>query len=203
VKYRRFSILLRTFTDHHITHHKKLNRGELPRFAVQGTHPRIIDDDLHHRVETERERRRQIGVVRWRGATCFTGKLICGYCNHTFTYTPVTKKSELTQFQQGQYKCSNKRKHGVKSCHANNLSLYTLRQICGKVIGPLTGDPDGTPIKPAWIEDHVKQIVVFYDTLEFHVKTGPVISVPWKNTAKRDLWAYHRTLKNQNNEVPS
>jgi len=200
-KYRGFSILQRTFTDSHITHHKKLNRGQFPQFVVQETHPRIIEENLHHRVETERERRRQIGVVRWRRATCFTGKLFCGYCGHTLTYTPVTKKSELTQFQQGQYKCSYRRKHGAKSCIAKNLPVYTLRQICCKVISPLAGASENTPFNPKWIYDYVVQIVVFIDSLEFHLKTREVLTAPWKNTAKRDLWAYRRTLKNQNKEV--
>ena len=198
-KYRGFSILQRTFTDSHITHHKKINRGQFPQFVVQGTHPRIIEKDLHYRVETERERRRQIGVVRWRRGTCFTGILICGYCGHTLTYTPVTKKSELTQFQQGQYKCSYRRTHGAKSCIAKNLPVYTLRQICCKVIGPLADASKDAPFNPAWIDDHVKQIVVFTDTLGFHLKTGEVLTTPWKNTAKRDAWAYRRKLKN--NEV--
>jgi DNA invertase Pin-like site-specific DNA recombinase len=38
-KYRGFSILQRTYVDSHITHRKRLNRGELPRFEVDGTHP--------------------------------------------------------------------------------------------------------------------------------------------------------------------
>ena len=199
-KYRGFSILQRTFTDNHITHHKKINRGELPQFVVQGTHPRIIEEELHNQVETERERRRQIGVVRWRRGTCFTGKIICGYCGHNLTYTPVTKKSELTQFQQGQYKCSYRREHGAKSCIAKNLPVYTLRQICCKVIGPLAGASEKTPFNPKWIYDYVVQIVVLIDSLEFHLKTGEVLTTPWKNTARRDAWAYRRKLKNQHNK---
>lgn len=68
-KYRGFSILQRTYIESHITHQKRMNRGQLPRFLVEGTHPRIIDDDLHEKVQTERERRRQIGAVRWRTAS--------------------------------------------------------------------------------------------------------------------------------------
>ncbi|MEA5031422.1 MAG: recombinase family protein [Sphaerochaeta sp.] len=100
-KYRGFSILQRTYVDDHITHQKKLNKGELPRFEVQGTHPVIIEEQLHGRVEAERERRRQAGAVRWRRATCFTGKIMCGYCGHPFTYTPYSRTGELTAFQQG------------------------------------------------------------------------------------------------------
>jgi len=187
-KYRGFSILQRTFTESHITHTKKLNKGELPKFEVQGTHPRIIDEELHNRVEAERERRRQIGVVRWRRGTCFTGKLMCGHCGHTLNYTPVSKKSELTPFQQGAYKCSYRRKHGVNSCMAKNLPVYTLRQTCCKVLNPVAEVPEETAFNPALIEEQVEHIVIFTDTLEFHLNTGEIITTPRKNTARLDSY---------------
>jgi DNA invertase Pin-like site-specific DNA recombinase len=206
-KYRGFSILQRTFTDDHITHRKQMNRGELPKFEVQGTHPVIIDEQLHQKVEAERERRRQAGAVRWRRATCFTGKILCGYCGSTFTYTPNTWSGELTQFQQGHYQCSQKRKHGAKACPSKSLPVYTLRQVCCSVIGPLDGASPDDPFEEAWIDNHVDHIVAFIDTLEFHIKTNEVLSTPWKNTAKRDAWAYRRALArqqgNNNREVPS
>jgi DNA invertase Pin-like site-specific DNA recombinase len=206
-KYRGFSILQRTFVNDHITHRKYMNRGELPKFEVQGTHPVIIDEQLHQKVEAERERRRQAGAVRWRRATCFTSKILCGYCGSTFTFTPYSRTGELTQFQQGHYQCSHKRKHGAKSCPSKSLPVYTLRQVCCSVIGPLNGASPDDPFEEAWIESHVDRLVAFVDTLEFHLKTGEVLSTPWKNTAKRDAWAYRRVLAQQqdknNREVPS
>jgi hypothetical protein len=167
----------------------------------------IIDEQLHQKVEAERERRRQAGAVRWRRATCFTGKILCGYCGSTFTYTPNTWSGELTQFQQGHYQCSQKRKHGAKACPSKSLPVYTLRQVCCSVIGPLDGASPDDPFEEAWIDNHVDHIVAFIDTLEFHIKTNEVLSTPWKNTAKRDAWAYRRALArqqgNNNREVPS
>jgi DNA invertase Pin-like site-specific DNA recombinase len=206
-KYRGFSILQRTFVDDHITHRKQMNGGQLPRFEVQGTHPVIIDEELHKKVEAERERRRQKGAVRWRRATCFTGKIVCGYCSSTFTFTPYSRTGELTQFQQGHYQCSHKRKHGAKVCPSKSLPVYTLRQICSSVIGPLAGTSLDDPFEEVWIDNHVDHIVAFVDTLEFHLKSSEVLTAPWKNTAKRDTWAYRRALaqqqENNNREVQS
>jgi hypothetical protein len=85
--------------------------------------------------------------------------------------------------------------------------VYTLRQVCCSVIGPLNGASPDDPFEEAWIESHVDRLVAFVDTLEFHLKTGEVLSTPWKNTAKRDAWAYRRVLAQQqdknNREVPS
>lgn len=193
-KYRGFSILQRTFVDDHITHRKHMNRGQLPRFEVQGTHPRIISDELHQMVETERERRRQIGAVRWRTASCFTGKLVCGYCGNTLTYTPSTSrgKKELTEYHMGQYRCSNKRNNGVKACSAKNLPLRAMRQVCCLAIGPLAGASKDAAFNPAWIDSHVRQIGVFADTLEFRLKDGGTLKAPWKSTARSDAWALRR-----------
>ena len=206
-KYRGFSILQRTFVNDHITHRKYMNRGELPKFEVQGTHPVIIDEQLHQKVEAERERRRQAGAVRWRRATCFTGKIVCGYCNHTFTYTPYSRTGELTAFQQGHYQCSHKRKKGAKACPSKSLPVYTLRQVCASLLAPLAGASLDAPFEEAWIDSHVDHIVAFVDTLEFHLKNNEVITTAWKNTAKRDAWAYRRALAQQqiknNSEVPS
>ena len=199
-KYRGFSILQRTYVDDHITHQKKMNTGELPRFEVQGTHPVIIDEELHEKVEAERERRRQAGAVRWRRATCFTGKIACGHCGSTFTYTPNTWSGELTQFQQGHYQCSHKRKHGAKSCPAKSLPVYTLRQVCCSLLGPIIGTSDCDPFEEAWIDNHVDHIIAFAGTLEFHLKTGEALTAPWKNTAKIDVWAHRRALAQQNSE---
>jgi len=193
-KYRGFSILQRTFTQDHLTHNKKINRGELPRFLVKGTHPVIIEKELYEKVEAERERRRQKGAVRWRRATCFTGKIICGYCGCTFTYTPYSRSGELTQFQLGHYQCSHKRKHGAKSCVSRSLPLYTLRQICCSLFDPLAEDP----FNPTWINEQVDHIVAFADILEFHLKANEILTTHWKNTAKRDAWAHRRALAQQN-----
>lgn len=193
-KYRGFSILQRTFVADHITHEKKMNRGELPQFEVQRTHPRIISEDLHQKVEAERERRRAIGAVQWRRATCFTGKLVCGYCGNALTYTPGTStgKGGLTKYQMGQYRCSNKRKNGVKACGAKNLPLRALRQACKSTIGPLDGASKDAEFESAWIEKQVRQIVVFADILEFHLKDGNNLKAPWKSTARSDAWTLRR-----------
>ena len=205
--FRSFSILQRTFTDDHITHRKLMNRGQLPRFEVQGTHPVIIDEELHQMVEAERERRRQAGAVRWRRATCFTRKIICAYCGSTFTYTPYSRTGELTQFQQGHYQCSHKRKQGAKACPSKSLPVYTLRQICASLLAPLVGASPEDPFEEVWIDSHVDHIVAFADTLEFHLNNNEVLITAWKNTAKRNAWAYRQALAqqqvNNNREVLS
>lgn len=202
-KYRGFSILQRTFVDDHITHAKQINRGQLPRYEVAGTHPVIIDEDLHKTVEAERTRRREKGVVRWRRGTCFTGIIICGYCGSTLTYIPGSSTGELTPFQQGSYRCSNKRANGPKVCNAKNLPVYALRKVCCSLIGPRAGATVDDAFEEAWIHDLVDHIVAFDQKLEFHLKSKEILSTPYKSTARVDAQAYRRAMENQskNKEV--
>jgi len=204
-KYRGFSILQRTYVESHITHQKKMNCGQLPRFVVEGTHPVVIDEELHQKVEAERERRRKAGAVRWRVASCFTGKLVCGICGQTYTYTPGTgtNKEGLTEYQMGQYRCSNKRNNGLKACSAKNLPLRALRQACCSSLGPLFGSSGDAEFDPAWVEALVDRIVVHAQSLEFHLKGGGVLYSPWKSTARSDAWVLRREklARMQANEV--
>lgn len=198
-KYRGFSILQRTFTDNHITHTKQINRGQLPRFVVQGTHPVIIDEDLHQAVEAERVRRREKGVVRWRRGTCFTGIITCGHCGSTLTYTPGSSTGKLTPFQQGSYRCSNKRANGPKACRAKNLAVYALRQICCAHIAPLAGASTDDAFDEEWITNVVDHIISFGDTLEFHLQSKEVLATPYKSTARADAQAHRQAMAKQSN----
>jgi hypothetical protein len=71
----------------------------------------------------------------------------------------------------------------------------------------LAGVSPDDPFEEIWIDNQVDHIVAFIDTLEFHLKTNEVLTTLWKNTAKRDAWAYRRALaqqhENSNREVQS
>jgi len=154
----------------------------------------VIDEDLHQKVEAERERRRKSGAVKWRASSCFTGKLVCGVCGQTYTYTPGTgtNMEGLTEYQMGQYRCSNKRNNGAKACSAKNLPLRALRQACCSSLRPLAGSCRDAEFNPAWIDELVDHIVVHAQSLEFHLKGGGILYSPWKSTARSDAWVLRR-----------
>ncbi|MEA5031423.1 MAG: hypothetical protein VB025_04680 [Sphaerochaeta sp.] len=71
--------------------------------------------------------------------------------------------------------------------------------MCCSLLGPIVGASEGDQFEDTWIDGQVKHIVAFAYTLEFHRKTGEVLTIPWKNTAKRDAWAHRRALAQQDN----
>jgi hypothetical protein len=145
------------------------------------------------------------GAVKWRASSCFTGKLVCGNCGSTLTYTPATgtNKDGITEYQMGQYRCSNKRNNGLKACSAKNLPLRALRQACCSSLGPLAGSNGEAEFDPAWIEALVDHIVVHDQSLEFHLKGGGVLPSPWKGTARSDAWVLRREKMSGRNENSS
>lgn len=50
-------LLQKVFVDDPITKHRKINRGELPRYFVENTHKAIISKDIFDKVQKEFERR--------------------------------------------------------------------------------------------------------------------------------------------------
>lgn len=73
----------------------------------------------------------------------------------------------LTQFQHGHFKCSHRKKNGDKSADA--------------------------PFNPSWVDDYGQEIVVFASALGFHLKSGEILTTPWKNTAKETNHEQHNT----------
>jgi hypothetical protein len=98
----------------------------------------------------------------------------------------------LTEYQMGQYRCSNKRNNGAKACSAKNLPLRALRQACCSSLRPLAGSCRDAEFNPAWIDGLVDHIVVHAQSLEFHLKGGGILYWPWKSTARSDAWVLRR-----------
>lgn len=58
----------------------RFNRGELPRYLIEDTHPPIIDDETFEAVQKELARRRQVGLARSPGYSALTSKITCTQC---------------------------------------------------------------------------------------------------------------------------
>lgn len=77
-KYRGDALLQKVFTVDYLTKRKKLNRGELPQYYVEGSHEPIVSAELYEMVQTELDRRRNIPEPAVE--EIFSSKLVCGEC---------------------------------------------------------------------------------------------------------------------------
>ena len=87
------ALLQKFFSTDHLTKKQKINRGEKPRYFVEGTHPAIIDTAT---FETARricqERGAHINAAdNSKNAYPFTGKILCENCGKRYKRKKAVK----------------------------------------------------------------------------------------------------------------
>ena len=78
-KYAGDSLLQKTYIEDHITQKSVINKGELPLYYAEDTHPPIIEKEVFDKVQAEIARRRKLGVFANKAikTSCFTSKIKC------------------------------------------------------------------------------------------------------------------------------
>lgn len=82
-KYRGDALLQKEYTLDFLQKTRKKNEGEIPQYYVEEHHPAIIEPATFDLVQTEMERRKQIGA-RFSGSSIFATKIRCGECGGWF-----------------------------------------------------------------------------------------------------------------------
>ena len=78
-KYKGDALLQKTYTADFLTKSVKKNKGEVPQYYIQNSHPAIIDPETFLLVQQEIERRRPNRRQLHR-CSPFSAKIICGCC---------------------------------------------------------------------------------------------------------------------------
>ena len=82
-KYKGDALLQKTFTVDFLTKTARVNKGEVPQFFVENSHPGIISREVFDLVQLEMKRRK--GKSRHTSAkSLFSDRLVCGCCGGTF-----------------------------------------------------------------------------------------------------------------------
>ena len=90
-KYKGDALLQKTYTVDFLSKKRVINKGEVPKYYVEESHPAIIDKDTWEAVQFEMERRlifaKQHGLQKYDYATNnnpFAGRVICGCCGRAY-----------------------------------------------------------------------------------------------------------------------
>lgn len=82
-KYKGDAILQKKFTVDFLTKRQKINEGEVTQYYVKGSHPAIIEPEIHDLVQYELKKRKEDG--RWTSCVHpFSGKIFCGECGGVY-----------------------------------------------------------------------------------------------------------------------
>jgi len=184
-KYTGNMLLQKTFVESHITHKTKINRGELPMYYAENTHPAIIDKETFDTVQAEITHRRKLGVFANKSINtgCFTSKIKCGKCGRNYQRSARSRKRDSA------YKmwiCATRRKTGNQDCIAKDIPENTLKSVCAEVLGIEEFDENIFAVQ-------IEQIVVPEPhELSFHFYDGKVVSTHWESSASVDCWTPER-----------
>ena len=176
-------LLQKTYIENHITHKSKINRGELPMYYAENTHPAIINLEIFEKVQAEIARRKELGVfANWSiNTTCFTSKVKCGNCGVSYRRSGKRQRKKSSQVYYI-WTCQTKDRKGVSACGAKNIPERILQKVCAQVLGLEEFDEDV-------FLDRIEKIVVNgKDELIFHFYDGKVITQHWESTARKDWW---------------
>ena len=170
-KYCGNSLLQKTFRENHITKRRTVNNGEYPMYFIEESHPAIINPKMYEKVKEVMAMRREQDYKAGRPArfSCFTGKIICANCGHTFIRTSKEKK-----WPRYIWKCGTKKSHGAETCKAQNMHEKLLEMAFCSVSYTKIFNPSLF----AELVDHV--VVQSPYTLVFHFKDKSSVTSCWE-----------------------
>ena len=178
-------LLQKEFISDPISKQRKKNRGELPQYYVEDTHPAIIDKATFDFVQEEMARRRELGALANKSlnTSCFTGKIKCPYCGQSYMHNKRTDRGDMEFWNCGSKK---KKKKGTVCPVGGTINHKNMVKVCTEVLRLDEFD------ETAFLEkvDHID--VPKRYTLEFHMTDGSVVTKACPNTGHRDCWTPER-----------
>lgn len=172
-KYKGDSLFQKTFTTDYISKKKRRNKGEVMQYYAVGTHPAIIDSDTYDKVQSEIERRAELGYLSNQKMhfSCFTSKLICSKCGKAYR----KRENGLTGYHKTRiYKwvCATKIEGTSKACSAQNVPDRVLVALTTEVLGRDDYDKE-------FFDSRIDHIEVGENNLTYIMKNGTTVEKYW------------------------
>lgn len=174
-KYSGNALLQKTFRNNHLEKRKIVNRGHLPQYYVEDTHPAIVDMVTYQMVkERLQEASDYFTPAAPQSESPFSKKMVCGYCGE---YVKRAKNNARTVWN-----CHRYLEDGKAGCaDAKQIRNDILEQCCCEVFGWENLDAD-------FISKNIVKIKVFDRKLVFEMVDGRTIEKEWKYKSRSASW---------------
>ena len=174
-KYSGNALLQKTFRNNHLEKRKIVNRGHLPQFFVEDTHPAIVDMVTYQIVkERLQEASDYFTPTTPQSESPFSKKMVCGYCGE---YVKRAKNNARTVWN-----CHRYLEEGKAGCEgAKQIRNDMLEELCCEVFG-------GESLDEEFILKNVVKIIVFAHKLTFEMADGTSIEKEWQNKSRSASW---------------
>ena len=170
-------LLQKLFRVDHISKKYKRNKGELPQYYVENSHPAIIDRATFDAVQAEMARRNALGPFAYKSLNtcCFTSKLKCPSCGKSYGHS-------VRKTGQNIWSCKATRRKGDRCAIGGVINNSSLIKACNAVLGLDLFDEKVFLEKVDFINVPQRHV------LEFHLKDGGIVIKDCPNTGARDRW---------------
>jgi DNA invertase Pin-like site-specific DNA recombinase len=175
-KYTGNALLQKTYIKDHLTKAQVWNRGVLPQYYVEGTHPAIIDMATFEKAKVILESRRKHYNTKdtSKNRYPFSGIIRCTNCGRN--YKRKTTKGKVS------WQCSTFLEKGKSSCHAKQIPEGTLYAESAEVLGLDAFDAEVFKM-------HITEIrVPEFNHLVFVFHDGHTVEKVWKDRSRSESW---------------
>ena len=174
-KYTGDALLQKTYSENHLTKRILRNRGELPQYYAENTHPAIIDHEMYEKVQALiAERREKTNVQKDVTARYpFTGLIVCGCCGAH--YHRRTNPTRIT------WQCVTYLRRGKKYCPAKQIPEETLLSLTREALGV-----------PEITEENIRALAEIQIPCPNHIlfvfKDGHETERVWQDRSRAESW---------------
>jgi DNA invertase Pin-like site-specific DNA recombinase len=179
-KYIGDTCLQKGFIADHITKRHKPNRGELPKYYVEGTHEAIIDKETFDAAQAEIARRAaKVRTSKTKTQSEFAGLIKCGRCGASFCRKV---SASGTKYAKAIWICRTFVYRGKSECPAKRIPEDILKEKCAEMMGLSEYDADKfkAVIAAITIPDDGVLVFAFKDSTER--------TVEWQHRSRRESW---------------
>lgn len=174
-KYTGDALLWKHFRNNHIEKKKTVNRGELPRYFAEETHPAIIDKDTFSAAKARLDSIATSAASRAPYSTnAFSGIIICGRCGG--------KYRRIKNHQYHAWNCAAYAKNGKEGCDGLQIREDVLQQTAAEALGVKAYNEE-------LFRNQVTSVVSGADhVLTFYFRDGSTKEVAWKTPSRAGSW---------------
>lgn len=175
-KYAGNALLQKKYVADHLSKRKIWNKGALPQYFAEGTHPAIIDAATFDRAQAVmEERRRSCGTKGDTGSRYpFSGVILCVNCGK--------KYKRKSSGEKAAWQCASYLQEGKAACPAKQIPEAVLCSTGAEVLGLDEFEAD-------IFKERIAEIrVTEFNTLLFEFCDGHAIEKVWQDRSRRESW---------------
>lgn len=164
------------FTSDHLTKTRVRNRGELPMYYAENSHPAIISVETFNAAQQILERNRLSNNTVHDTTTTypFTSMIICNKCGKK--YKRIAKNGRYS------WNCSTYQTFGKSHCHTKKIPEDILMETTAAAMGMDDFDEN------TFLEKVHEIRVPAFNHLVFCFKDGTQVERIWQDKSRRDSW---------------